>query len=287
MARDPGSLWSPLAENGQQGDFPKDKFIVHSTGDRGSALAIYNYFNRANIVVESTFVVGLGPEDPTRQLMDSSQLADANMAANKSGISVEVVGTGDDDYTDWQVQEVIRLGTWARGAHAIPPQIIPAPTGAGFGWHVMFGAPGPWTDRAKVCPGNLRIQRLQEHVFPEIFGHTVPVVHPPVPSGPGKPALPAWPLKRGQYFGHKNGPAASVGGFYGPLASIKTIQQLLIYLGCVPQIDPSRWATSTWADGVWEDETSLACRRWFARYRPGQPFTDRIYRDDYTVLSRL
>lgn len=171
MARDPGSLWSPLLEWSDQTSYVKDKLIIHSTGDRGSALAIYNYFNRPDIVVESTFVVGRGPEDPTRQLLDSAAKADANVAANRSGISVEVVGTGDDPYTDWQVSELIRLGRWARAAHGIKPQIIPNADGAGFGWHVMFGAPGPWTDvKGKVCPGNRRIDALRSTIFPAVFG---------------------------------------------------------------------------------------------------------------------
>jgi hypothetical protein len=123
----------------------QDKFIVHSTGDRGSATAIYNYFNRPNIVVESTFVIGLSPADPTRQLLNSNEVADANLGANVTGISVEVVGQADDPYTDWQISELIRLGRWARANAPIKPQIIPDATGAGFGWHVMFGAPGPWT----------------------------------------------------------------------------------------------------------------------------------------------
>lgn len=170
MARDPGSLWSPLRENGTQGSHVKDKFIVHSTGDRGSAAAIYNYFNRTDIVVESTFVIGLSPSDPTRQLMDSAQTADANLGANASGISVETVGTEFDPFTDWQISELIRLGRWARSMHGIPGRVCPTATSSGFGWHVMFGAPGPWTPVAKSCPGKVRIQQLQDRVFPVIFG---------------------------------------------------------------------------------------------------------------------
>jgi hypothetical protein len=189
MARDPGSLWSPLREAGTQGSHRKNKFIVHSTGDRGTAAAIFNYFNLERIAAESTFIVGRGPEDPTRQLLDSSERADANIAANDEGISVEVVGTGDDDYTDWQKSEIIRIGRWAREAHPdILPQVVPsaAQESAGYGWHVMFGAPGPWTGVAKVCPGKLRIKRLQGEIFPAIFaGAPAPAPAPtsPAPAG--------------------------------------------------------------------------------------------------------
>lgn len=169
MARDPNSMWSPLAENSGARSYTKDLFVVHSTGDRGSALAIYNYFNRPTTVVESTFVIGLGPEDPTRQLMDSAANADANVQANQRGISVEVVGQATDDYTPWQVAELIRLGRWARRTHGIPAQIPATDKGKGFGWHVMFGAPGPWAAVAKECPGKKRIAKLKSTIFPAIF----------------------------------------------------------------------------------------------------------------------
>lgn len=172
MARDAGSMWSPLAESGHQGDGIKTKFIVHSTGDRGSATAIYNYFNRPQIVVESTFVVGISPEDATRQLLNSNEVADANLGANVTGISVEVVGQADDPFSEWQISELIRLGRWAMANHPIPAQVCPSATGAGFGWHVMFGAPGPWTPVAKDCPGKTRINQLKTRVFPAIFNGT-------------------------------------------------------------------------------------------------------------------
>lgn len=173
MARDPGSVWRPLPEAGAPDGLAKSQFIVHSTGSLASAAANRNYFARADVAVESTFIVGLGPSDPTLQLMDSTDRADANGSANGRGISVEVVGDGIDGYTDWQRAELIRLGRWARQAHGIPARIIPSESAGGFGWHVMFGAPGPWTTvRGKVCPGGLRIQQLKNDIFPAIFAGT-------------------------------------------------------------------------------------------------------------------
>lgn len=169
MARDANSLWSPLPESGSQGTGTKTQFIVHSTGDRGTAESVFNYFARPDVVVESTFIVGLSPADPTRQILDSSEVADANLTANVRAISVEVVGTEFDDYTDWQVSEIIRLARFAMANHPILPRVCPGPSDSGFGWHVMFGSPGPWTPVAKSCPGALRIQRLNERVFPAIF----------------------------------------------------------------------------------------------------------------------
>jgi len=285
MAIDPGSLWVPLPEAGAPDGYVKNKFIVHSTGDNASAAAIDRYFRRGDIVVESTFIVGWGPEDPTRQIMDSTDHADANLAANQTGISVEVVGDGIQGYNAWQRAELIRLGLWSAANHPIPPQVIPDPDGAGFGWHIMFGSPGPWTGVAKVCPGKQRTAELVGDIFPTIFAGGGGRVPPVLLDRPA--TLPAWSLPRGHYYGDLHGPAASHGGFYSSERPVvKAIQQWFIYLGCVPGIPSSAWRTSGWADGRWESPTTDACMRWFARYRPGQPFTTRIYADDYAALQR-
>lgn len=43
----------------------------------------------------------------------------------------------------------------------------------GFGWHVMLGAPGPWTSEpGKTCPGARRIAQLLDTVFPAVFAGT-------------------------------------------------------------------------------------------------------------------
>ena len=181
MARDPGSRWSPLPEAGAPDGLAKTQMIFHSTGTMASAAANFRYFSRGDVVVESTFIVGLTPADPTLQIMDSTDRADANGSANGRGISVEVVGDGVGGYTDWQISELIRIGRWARQVHGILPRIIPSETSGGFGWHVMFGAPGPWTSvRGKVCPGNLRIRQLHERVFPGIFAD--PATVSPAPT---------------------------------------------------------------------------------------------------------
>jgi hypothetical protein len=174
VARDPGSTWRVLPEAPSQGSGNvKTQFIVHSTGTMASAAANFNYFARNDVVVESTFIVGLSPADPTLQILDSSAVADANGSANRRAIAVEVVGDGVGPFTDWQIAELVRLGRWARATHPIPARVIPSEAGPGFGWHVMFGAPGPWTSvRGKVCPGAKRTAQLKATVFPAIFADT-------------------------------------------------------------------------------------------------------------------
>jgi len=176
MARDPGSRWAALPEAGAPDGHTKTQFIVHSTGTRASAAANRNYFARGDVVVESTFIVGLSPADPTLQVMDSTDVADANGSANKRAISVETVGEAGDPFNEWQISELIRLGRWAAATHPIAKRVIPSETASGFGWHVMFGAPGPWTSvRGKECPGPKRIQQLKTTVFPAIFANPTAV----------------------------------------------------------------------------------------------------------------
>lgn len=171
MARDPGSTWKPLPEAGAPDGHVKTQLIVHSTGTKASAAANWRYFAQEGVQVESTFIVGLTPADPTLQAMDSTDVADANMSASKRAISIEVVGDGAGPFTDWQLAELIRIGRWAVSTHPIARRVIPAESESGLGWHVMFGAPGPWTTvRGKVCPGAARVEQLKTIVFPAICG---------------------------------------------------------------------------------------------------------------------
>lgn len=184
MARDPGSKWAPLPEAGAPDGYTKTQLIFHATGGTGSAKAIRdNWFGRSDVVVESTFIIGKSPADPTLQMMDSTDNADANSSANQRAISVEVVCTGSEPYTAWQVSECIRIGRWAAAHHPIQRRICPRHDASGFGWHVMFGAPGPWTPAVgKVCPGNPAIQQLKTVIFPAIFASSTASTPAPKPT---------------------------------------------------------------------------------------------------------
>lgn len=119
---------------------------------------------------------------------------------------------------------------------------------------------------------------------------TPPPIHVPPPPPPAPPVippvpgLPGWALPLGHWYGHKAGGAKQHGGYYASERDeVQAIQRRFIAKGCVAGV--SDWR-SGWADGLWEDATTAACRVWFSRYRPGQQFTTRIYRDDYAVLGR-
>lgn len=116
----------------------------------------------------------------------------------------------------------------------------------------------------------------------------------PAPAAPRKPGMWPWGLRAGHYLGHRNGPAESIGAlrnqrtgrFDAPVPEVESAQRKLVYLGLVPGVPSTSWDTTRWADGLWDDATTPVVREWFRRFRPGQPHTDRLYRDDYEFLAR-
>jgi len=102
------------------------------------------------------------------------------------------------------------------------------------------------------------------------------------PAKPKMPAPPAWDIPAGHYLGHIAGPNESHGGAVAlDRDNVLWWQRGLIALGCVAgQSD----FNSGWADAKWEDATTVATRTWFARFYPGQQFTDRAYRDDWNRM---
>ena len=61
---------------------------------------------------------------------------------------------------------------------------VGAPAGSGIGWHVMFGAPGPWTPVAKSCPGPARVAQARDEIIPAIVAGDP---HNPYPKPDPKP----------------------------------------------------------------------------------------------------
>jgi len=157
----------PLPEAENAARYTKTQCIFHSTGTKAGARANARYFAAAAVRVESTFIVDYDGE--ILQVLPAGARADANGTANRRAISVEVVGTADEPFTPEQVAACIAIGRWACAEHPIPRRLIPAEPLGGIGWHVMFGAPGPWTSVAgKVCPGKQRIAQVRQVIIPAV-----------------------------------------------------------------------------------------------------------------------
>jgi hypothetical protein len=175
--RFPGAEWAPIPEHGDGPLFTKTQLIYHSTGTRASAAANRRWFSRGDVKVESTFIVDY--DGGCLQLLEAGEEADANLTASRRAISVEVVGEAHEPYSREQVETCIALGRWAVEHHPIERRIAPAHNKSGIGWHVMFGAPGPWTTvRGKACPGGKRIAQVAHVIVPAVCEQPDPPTTP-------------------------------------------------------------------------------------------------------------
>ena len=163
----------PLPEAESQPRIEPRLVIVHTMD--GTLLGTDNLF-RTQSVFESHFGVG-GPTDGADldgvifQWMDTDRQADANRNANGFAVSIETSDGGDPDrpWSPKQLDALVRLIGALCDHYEIPRQICDRAEGSGLGWHVMFGAPGPWTPVAKTCPGPVRIKQLKDTVFPAVM----------------------------------------------------------------------------------------------------------------------
>lgn len=104
------------------------------------------------------------------QLVDTNRQAAANYKANPFAISIETEGLATGEWTGPQLDSLVEISEWCMAEHPkILRQRCPTWDGSGFGYHVMFGAPGPWTPYAKSCPGPLRIRQFDEVLLPRIL----------------------------------------------------------------------------------------------------------------------
>jgi hypothetical protein len=172
----PFAIHKPLAEATQQPKIVPICVILHSAGGSAELEGWWN--NPLSKGLESHFFV----DDATfwengveyaklYQYMPIDVRADANGEANRflkgsrfcGAVSVETASTvhASEPWSGPQLRTLNRLGVWLVAQTEIEPKIMRTKIDNGFGWHVMFGAPGPWTDaRGKVCPGPARIKQV-------------------------------------------------------------------------------------------------------------------------------
>lgn len=164
MAWCPFAIRKPLRENATQQRITPRAIILHTAVS--NVLSLFDFFqNNSNL--ESHFYVR--EDGVIEQYMDTEIMADANKNANEFAVSIETWDGGTiRPWTALQVTALIRLCDWLCDKHGIPRVQIPTANGAGIGWHVMFGAPGPWTPVAKSCPGGPRIQQTQQIIIPQV-----------------------------------------------------------------------------------------------------------------------
>lgn len=171
MALFPGAVWRPIPENKTQPLVRIDQVILHVAASNGDSL--FNWWNVPGNGLESHFYVR--KSGVVEQYIDTSRSADANLTANlrpdgSGAMSIETEGLADEQWTDEQLVSILALIRWAHDVHDVPLRVCRDADDPGIGWHVMFGAPGPWTNvRGKVCPGPLRVDQFNGHIMPTLL----------------------------------------------------------------------------------------------------------------------
>ena len=116
MARCPFATWRPLSENATQGHIDPTQVILHTAVDAlPSNSSLWGFFERRDVVVESTFYIKLGGE--IEQYLDTTVRADANYTANERAISIETEDDGTlQPWTPAQLDAMAnRYANWAKG----------------------------------------------------------------------------------------------------------------------------------------------------------------------------
>ncbi len=104
------------------------------------------------------------------------------------------------------------------------------------------------------------------------------------PASSGAPALPAWSLPAGHFYGLISGPEQSHGGYYqAERPVIRAIQQRLIAKGYVPGITR---VSDGWADGLFEQPTATAVAAFQHAEMPGTQYWGQVWSDDYAQLAK-
>lgn len=133
--------------------------------DAGNAGSLYDYFAHRSGGIESHFHVR--SDGVIECYRDTNYQADANLAANDFGISIETQGYGEGTWNAAQLGSIKRLLVWLNDVHpAIKLQKCDGPYGSGVGYHIQFGSPGPWTPVSKSCPGPNRIRQYNDVIVP-------------------------------------------------------------------------------------------------------------------------
>jgi hypothetical protein len=128
------------------------------------AASLFAFFRDRSGGIESHFYITLTGR--IEQYRDTGWQADANYQANDFAISIETAGWGNGRWNRRPLAAIKRLLTWLHETEGIPLQRCPQWDGAGVGYHVQFGSPGPWTPVSKSCPGPNRIKQYDHDLVP-------------------------------------------------------------------------------------------------------------------------
>ena len=172
MARYPGATWRPLPEADTQPTIRATQLILHVSA--GESRSLFGWWTSPANNLESHLHVAR--DGFTEQYVDTARSADANYLANRrpdgtGAISVETQGADAGGlWSAEQLDRLVDIARWAHAVHGVPLRLCPGPDEPGIGWHVMWGAPGPWTPAVgKVCPGPSRVAQIKTVILPRLL----------------------------------------------------------------------------------------------------------------------
>ena len=179
MALCPFATHKLLPESATQPKITARAVIMHSAAGRGS---LYRFFLNSSSL-ESHFWVS--EKGVIEQYVDTGRRADANRNANSFAISIETESSpaATEPWAPAQLDAIVHLVRWCCDTHGIPVRQIPAWNSSGIGWHIQFGAPGPWTPVSKSCPGPARIRQMPALIAAVGGAKTQPPTNPPTTGG--------------------------------------------------------------------------------------------------------
>ena len=193
MTRYPGATYRPIPEAYTQPKITARAVIVHSQAGRGS---LYGWWlNPASKGLECHFWVSEAGR--VEQYVPTDVRADANGEANAFAISIETESSpqATERWNPVQAAALTKLIDWCCTTHGIPRRQMATAYDSGLGWHVMFGAPGPWTSvRGKTCPGPARIPQFRDEIIPAVAALAAPPPDP-TPEPEDDDMKPAYTLK--------------------------------------------------------------------------------------------
>lgn len=183
--------WYPLAEKKVIAPGPNDPPIIAMGAilhvDSGDSKSLYGYFSSGKSNgVESHFFVR--KDGVVEQYRDTAYEADANLMGNSfmkgtqrfGYVSIETQGKDAGEWNALQLAALKSLLKWLSETHNFPLKKCADPKDPGVGYHTMWGAPGPWTPKAKTCPGADRIRQFNAVLVPWFSeGHSKDAIETP------------------------------------------------------------------------------------------------------------
>lgn len=119
------------------------------------------------------------PEEIVTQLRDTHRQADANFKANgpradgSGALSFESEGSGDDPWTDDQVEAIIWLFQKGNEIDGIPLLLCPAWDAPGVGYHRLFNE---WNNPYHSCPGDQKVEQFRFIILPRLLVPKQPTI---------------------------------------------------------------------------------------------------------------